>query len=475
MRISGIAAFIAGCTSTVEPNDTGTRPDPEPDGPIIVQDGTPLQPFIETFPASTADFVQFPDHRIASFSAAGVTIDGPAPGETSVWPGVASLVAGTVLPDGTALISDGASLWVPRDGELVESPLGALIPGVTRMERSGTDVWLRTADRLVWLHDTAIADVAVDGYPIQNVTVGGRLSGKRAVWLDAGPAFALIPADSGWVVGDSLWDISALSTAADGEGFAWFATEDGLLNQRTLNGELQAYQFPAPVTEVWASPSASDVWVVAGKLWHGTNGAFSPVDGAAPAVVGVDEAGRLLVRAESPERWSTTRVVAVVGIANGAAVNEAAILRFVPSLPADLTSLTVSVDDGAAVTLTSPWEYRLDPGTLEDGYHHIAATATWGSATAESEIEFSFGVPIPAWEHDIQPIFLAHCEQCHGGSSAQTILETYDDWKERYDDILLNVQPRRGEDTPRMPAVGEPLTDDEVRTIAAWAEGGFLP
>ena len=74
----------------------------------------------------------------------------------------------------------------------------------------------------------------------------------------------------------------------------------------------------------------------------------------------------------------------------------------------------------------------------------------------------------PGWAEDVEPLFLAHCEQCHGATGFAHPMFTRDIWIEEIDLILTNVS------TGAMPLPpNPPLGEVDIQRIEAWQDAGF--
>ena len=77
--------------------------------------------------------------------------------------------------------------------------------------------------------------------------------------------------------------------------------------------------------------------------------------------------------------------------------------------------------------------------------------------------------PPPSWATTVQPIYLAHCFDCHKADAGTVKLHNAAQWKLWYDKIVFQV------DTNTMPLVGLKLSQQQKAAIKLWAKGGFAP
>src|SRR4051794_24320310 len=107
----------------------------------------------------------------------------------------------------------------------------------------------------------------------------------------------------------------------------------------------------------------------------------------------------------------------------------------------------------------------------------LMASACVGAADTERKVDF---------KKEIQPIFAEHCYQCHGANRAENGLR----WDRKAaafkggekgspivpgkasESLVIRAVNGGGEDVPKMPKKGEPLTAEQIELLKTWINQG---
>ncbi len=469
------APDAAPCPAGVGPRPGGgcETPPPEPpvdppravtpqrllDGPVAFAAALPGGGFLADTPAGLV--------RVAREGAAPETLGGDAGALRAAAPEV-DLVAGD------------AGLFVIRDGALVRSPLDAHVRAVVALRTHPEgDLWLGAADGLHRWRAGRLHAVRAGGLPVADArfALGPHLESDAALWVAAGDAVYAI-ADCApdacpggglraWPVREGAGAVAAL--AVDGAGQAWVVVDGALYRA----ADPDPIPLPVAVRDLAAAPGVPDLWLAAADgLWQARDGRFRPVEGVPPpATLAPDAGGAVLVA--SPEglfRVHPGRHLDVAGVRDGEALAAAAVLEVRPSEPENVDAVTLSLDGAAPFALAAGWTWALDPAALGDGPHALEIAVTWRDGErARARRRFSVRlVGPPTWEADVQPLYAAHCDACHGPRGYAHRLETSASWRAEIDRILAAVRARR------MPlAPNPPLGAADIDRIEAWRAAGF--
>ena len=74
-----------------------------------------------------------------------------------------------------------------------------------------------------------------------------------------------------------------------------------------------------------------------------------------------------------------------------------------------------------------------------------------------------------SWVTHIEPLFEAHCVNCHGPQGGGHSLDEAAEWQAEIDLIISNLE------SGVMPLSADPLSQEEIDTVKAWKEAGFPP
>jgi hypothetical protein len=288
------------------------------------------------------------------------------------------------------------------------------------------------------------------------VLAGGVASG----WRPVAGGFSAQPVDLDGVE----------SLAADGTGTLWLVA-DGALHRRDTDGTLRAIDFPAPLSEVWAL-GAADLWLTDGESWwHHAGGTYRPVEGVpAGATAGVDTLGRLLIRSvEGLARVSLDRGVVFLGLADGSRVDLDTTVTLAPSFADLVEGVEASIDGAALEVEAGPWRVSVGAEALGDGDHRLDVSIEYADGErADASVFFYKGDVAPVtWDADLEPLYEARCDYCHGASGGAHRLDSPEAWELDIDRILDAVE------SGRMPRLPPRLNDAEIHLIERWRAGGF--
>lgn len=403
--------------------------------------------------------------------------------------GLTLLDAGADVHGDTLLAAEEGLFTLVEEGDAIDvrgSGLEGSYSGtVEDLATWKKDLWLRTTRGLYVARNGVVREIRVDGLPVSGpFAAGGTVSGRDVVWVSG--EFGIVALETGSGAWEALaWRGRAApdALAVDSSGRLWAASEGELL-LGDEDGGLSRHKLPEPVVSVAASPSARGVWVRADGALYRADGEeiyevqwsrdLEPADPRA-RTDRVDEAGRLLVSGQDGlVRVGAERILLVVGISDGAELDGAVELRFVPTRPEDVTALSADID-GVELAVEGDefdgWTAVLDASAWLDGAEHdVRSSATYddGAVVSSEPISFlSTDMGFVTWSEHIEPIYADNCAICHGGAT-ETLLDTPELWQEQIDDVIENVS------SGAMPLGRDPLTELQVAMIEAWRDGGFV-
>jgi hypothetical protein len=375
---------------------------------------------------------------------------------------------------GAATTEEG--LWVVLDGQLylydaalVPVPWAEAFTGdVVRLLGVGERLWIVTESSLYVRSEERLHEILLEGAAPQEPLAFG----SEHLWVAQGSlVFALDPSTGAVVEGhDRGAEIEDLGV--DKMGTVYAITEGRV--HIYSEGTWVDTDVPG-AREVWSVHSAVGAWVDTSGGWmhHGRDGWNHVAEIALPEQgVSLDGLGRLLYGdAEGLWRVAATRPIEIDGVASGARVEAPTPLTLVPTAPDQLVALSASLEregEVLAIEIEEDNTLMVDPLGLVFGAWTLRITADYsdspsGETTVPLQMAASEGA---SWGDHVEPIFQAHCANCHDGAS-QTVLTTAEDWEAGIDDILDNVI------SGSMPLVGEKLDDSQIGLIQAWAAGGF--
>jgi hypothetical protein len=391
---------------------------------------------------------------------------------------------GAAVHDGGLLALLDAGLFVVSRGELAATPLADALDGPPlEISAAGETLWFRTEGGVRVLRGGSLAALAVEETPLTGPLAAGiAADGTPLAWIGAGERLVAISSIGALRVDRAL---AVESLATDGAGQVWVVS-DGELVRGALEGPWHHYVLPDPVTSVTADPGAPGAWIRAGSAIYRVSSTeeatteeahFDLLGGdLSPTGFATDPLGRLLAwNGVDLHRVTAGRVIEVLGLEEGAVVDNRATVTLLPTSPTDVATMSVTVDGtpiAAEPGTDGSWVATVDAVSFAgEGSRSLVATATYtGGQEATSEpVHFTVGsIGEVTWSLHVLPLYQAHCALCHGGDSA-TVLEGPDVWQSRIDDILLQVE------AGSMPLGRDPLTDGDIAVLTTWRDGGFLP
>lgn len=445
-------------------------------GPRAVAPDVEIDAFVEVLSEGSVTGAAAAAHRIVLGGDEGLTVleTGAAPAALSGGvgpPRAAAVHAGEVL-----VLTDEA-LAVVAAGQLAHTPLADALDGVpAEMAAAGGALWLRT-DGGVWLlRGETLGAVRVEGRtPTGPLAAGVDGDGVPVAWI--GAEGRLVAVDAGGVVRADR-EIAVDDVAVDAGGRVWAAAQ-GTLVVGGVDGPWHRYAFPEGVTAVAAAPTAAGAWVLAGGTVYRGVGGETPESfevlaaDVVPDGIAADPLGRLLAWDGDLHRVTAGRVIEVLGLADGDAIEDGAVVTLVPTAPEEVEVVTVTVD-GIALDVTpgdGTWSATIDAAAWAgEGTRALTAEAVYaGGQVASSGVRFTVGaLGDVTWSEHVGPLQAARCAVCHAGDTA-TVLDDAATWQARVDDILAQVE------AGSMPLSADPLTDGEIALIRAWRDGGFAP
>lgn len=445
-------------------------PDPEPEPPpidparVVEPEALAQGPVTATAPLA--------DGRLVAGGPDGVLlIDGSIPSPLGVEPGALRAAA---LVDGELLVAGEAGLFALVEGALLPSPLGALLRDVTALHATADGaLWLVDADGLhVWRDGELSAVTPATMRDASGPAATGRWADASALWLaDDAALYAIGFGAEGlqaWAV-DAEAPIDAV--AVNDEGGVWLAAA-GALWHLGADGDWRAFVLPFAVTGLAASSAAPDVWIdAAGSLWQYREGRFRPIEGVGGygGLVAEVDGSVLLYGEQGLHRVRPGRFVALVGVTPGAIVDRELTLVIEPTRPDQVTTVEQRLDGGAPAAVDGPpWQLTLSPLTVADGPHTLRVAVTYDDGERiEAEVAFRVQGP-PTWQDDIQPIFIEHCEQCHGPRGGAHLMAEMEIWVDEIDDLIDAIVGNR------MPLPPNPaVRADQLELIRRWRDTGF--
>lgn len=377
---------------------------------------------------------------------------------------------------GGALVGGSLGLFALVDDQLERSPIndviGTVVPSDLVVAPDGR-VWIASNRGIhVWRGGSSF-QISPAGLPDQNakLSFGAPIGGSRAMWVAAGERLygVVLDGNTPQAYPQALEaDIRSLATSSDQT--LWIIERGGILRSRRVDGTWREHDTVSDGVRVVAASDGA-VWIqtMTGVYRH-HDGVFSEVRGIPLPIHHASIEGSVLAGGDRLVRAFAELRVAFDGIDEGALLVAATEIEIRPLLPDRVTSVSVTLDGMALDAGTRPWRITIDPSTLADGTHVLAATATYddgGEATAERRFSYFMG-PVPNWTDDVAPLREKSCDLCHGQRGSARVLDTAALWQDEIDLILFNV--REG----RMPLMPEPpLTTAEIGVIEGWAAAGF--
>ncbi len=434
----------------------------------------------------------------------GAGADPGATSEDAYAAGDADADAGPIGDDGTSGGEDDGGAAGPDD---VYTPIEEVTDDEgepIEIEASGT--WEVTATQLVLGDDiTFAAPLGDDRYLVQDgagvvrrydLETGGAEtlegeSGPLTTAATVGSGVVLVAAEAGLFVvvdgglvlsplDDLFTDAPVTSMAVEpsvDEAVLWLTTDDGL--HLLEGGELFAVSPAGLPTDharvAWGTPvgGAPALWVAASDslyaLSHADDGGLlvgalrEDIDVTSLAADGDDllwatlDDGDLQMR-EPDGSWTWFRLPADVDEVRAAAS--------APGVWLDVDGEAWFAQDGDFGPIAEDAPTGL---VAVDGVGRgvvIDDEGVWLLAVGDAPVPPD--VEPPGWADDVEPLFLEHCEQCHGATGFAHPMFTRDIWIEEIDLILTNMSSGA---MPLPP--NPPLGEVDIQRIEAWQDAGF--
>lgn len=438
----------------------------------------------EVLVASPAGFAAaLPGYDVLAGTDAGVVRIDARTGELAELGAVGAVSSAAALSADALVLASDTGLWASDGHELAASPLAeaaGLVPEDAPVlcatpRAGGTDLWIAAASGLSLVRDGTL-------YGLEPADLGGTRPslawgapvGDRAVpWVGGDDGvLALVEDGEGRLAARRAGlDLAAEALAVDARGDLWVLS-DGELARRTADGHWQRLYLPEPIVALAADAASEALWVQTDAgLYRGRDGVFSPID-APPegSLAAVDAAGRaLFVGPAGLVRASVGRTILLFGLEDGALLDHESILEVIPSEPDEVTAVEATLDGAPVEVGAGTPSVVLDPLALADGPHELAVTVSWGDVSETESLFFAVGAfEAPTWSRDVAPVFLDHCEKCHGLGGAGHRMDTPALWRTQFDTILEMVG------SGRMPLPPNPsLSPEEIQVLRAWRAGGF--
>ncbi len=386
------------------------------------------------------------------------------------------------LSDDTLLLGTPTNIYVSTEDGFVASPLAEVLASDTVHDalsrpNGGDDIiWFSTSDGIQFWQADSVYLITVEDIDLSNalITWGAMTASETpGLWAAADDqVFALEQDGEDYVALVERTDLSATSIGANGDGELWLSS-NGAVEVRMPDGGWYDVTMPSDAGSILAHSGATGLWVEAddGSLYHIYNmeiwGTDNVPDGA---FADADGSGRVLVVSDQGlHRLNPGRSIGVSGIADGQSISTNTTVIITPSFPELVSSVSTSIDGSPEQTLDAPWELVLDTLVLAEGSHELRIDVVY---TDDIEVELVIGFDVSPdlviWTDDIENIATNACGNCHGAAAAlERKLFTIDHWIENIDEIINALE------TGLMPP-GEPLDDELIQRIKAWADLGFL-
>ena len=499
-----LTVIAGGCAPTPEPA-------PGPPAPEVVWTGDGVEATVERLIEGPVAFAAaLPGWRLVAQVEGKLLELGPLdPEPLDHGTAVGGISAVAPLDGGGALLSGTGGLFTLHAWGLAPSPLGDVYsPDGSEQLLSApgdvaSDLWIASTEGLSLWRDGGLYSVSAGDLPTTAARLawGSPVQDNGALWVAAdGLVYALVEQGDGFVTWEEAGALAALDLAVDGVDDLWVAVSGagdpaaglpGDVRRRLPDATWQWFRLPGPAG-TFATARTGAVWVAEARqggaeraLYHQRLDTWTEVvvDGA-PAlsdddrVVGADDTGRLLVRGPNGlRRVSLARSIVVLGLEDGAILEEPVSLSLIPTLASSASTMSVTLD-GVPQTVTfldlgpgaGAWQVSIDPITLDDGAHELSATVTWddGHDPVDQAVFFSVGAFVPpTWTEDIEPLNAAYCGDCHTSNGGAHLLDTRERWRAEVEGILANTI------SGAMPLSGDKLDADQIRRIELWRAGDF--
>jgi hypothetical protein len=399
--------------------------------------------------------------------------------------GVSGRVAAVAhVGGGTVLVATDEGLFALDDGVAVRSPLGDALAGATvrglvsAPGPDGTDVWIATDAALHLWRGGVIHAVRPEGLPVEAalIAAGPSPEGLAALWVAAaGTVYALRVGADGAQAWPELAGVEARALAVDARGTVLVVEAGHLWVRDPVGGAWARVVPPAPVMDCVASIASPSAWLhLTDGLWHLRDGELRAALGApSGGSLWIDADGSALLAGAGLVRVRLERQVRLAGLEDGATLAGPTVVTIEPDRPQRVREVRAGLSADRveqAVIEGPPWSLELDPTVLEPGEYTLGVTIEYDDGPTTSA-GWSFAVRdegAPTWAEDVQPIFRARCEVCHGENGFARRLDELEVWREQIELILAALREER---MPLPP--NPPLEQVLIDRIAAWGDAGF--
>ena len=389
--------------------------------------------------------------------------------------GVDGALRGAVGLGDETVVATETGLFALRDTALVPSPLAEYLSDVWTVVATGNDTaWFVGEDGIrVWqsgrLHDFALAEAPNNWAEI--MIAAGPYNGNDALWLAMDDVVYALAFDAATPEAWSVMPGGVVSTmTATAEGL-WI-TLDGDLAHLDRDNTWHVWTLPFEVESLSGHADAPDVWMsTAEGLYQLRDGQLRAIADA-PAFTGLttaDDGSALLWGETGLHRVRPGRFVRLVGLEEGATIRGDLTIAVEATRPDTVSAVEVTFDDGDATLLQGPpWTFVVSPRTLGAGRHAVGVDVRYADESVVNVSAHFEVVGPPTWEVDIEPMFVQHCDACHGPRGYAHRMETLEVWVDEIDEIIDAVV------TGRMPLTPNPLlTEAEIQLIRDWEAAEF--
>jgi hypothetical protein len=396
--------------------------------------------------------------------------------------GAVTLVVGE---RGVVAIENGALFRVPIEPMLETMEVRALAP-LTRADGTLDFLVATDAGLFVVVGDQA-SPIEIEGAPLvaTHLAPRPRAGDVLSAWAADESGLVRITLGEGPTDPPALARLARLgeieALASDDEGRPWWV-EDGVLFSMTRDQRviLRALPMPAGVAPsgLTAIAGSGELWVhgalegesSSSALFHFDGHVFRSVTGAidgmtircatASECLGFDGTGELA-------RIAVRHGASLEGLLEGASLHEPVTIHVAAEAEDAITSITADVS--GTVVPVEAGELVIDPAVVGFGPRTLHVTIGWSDGTLPRTLTRSFEVEAAAtWTDDIEPLYRAHCADCHGaaGPSARR-LDSREGWMREVDRLLPAIT------SGAMPLGRPRLPEASVTLVRTWAAAGF--
>lgn len=383
--------------------------------------------------------------------------------------------AAVSLPGNIILVAGEGEIGTLTSEGYAVSPLGSVMDGshVSELVWEAGSLWIMTSDGLFEWKDDALAEIIWPAMakPFQGLVKGACAASPEGLWFSSKHKTYCTSLGEFHL---QLWTALPFPSARTGY---WPQRADIALVDHDLyveNGAQGWLPFVQAkrVLDLFTSPTQNTTWLRLDSEWALlTNEGQHPLLGVPNNFipVGVDSKGAL--HGLEDQNWIRLRVgqaLETEDLEPGETLYQDTFIHFSPPENEGTTSWTAFVDEepipvtnGDVVLVHANW--AIGPHVLR-----IEATVGPDLPNASAELPFQFAAP-PTWEMDIEPLYIDKCSLCHDPSVTTFPLNTRDLWMVEIEKIELALELSA---MPLLPIL--PLTEEEVKSITAWKDTGFL-